>query len=53
MCDLEEEQKEHQVTSRLFQEHSKLLEDNSSLTARCQNLRSQLSLIQSQNQHRS
>uniref|UniRef100_A0A3P9K652 Mitogen-activated protein kinase kinase kinase 7 n=1 Tax=Oryzias latipes TaxID=8090 RepID=A0A3P9K652_ORYLA len=45
-CDLEEEQKEQQMTSRLFQEHSKLLEDNSSLTARCQNLRSQLSLIQ-------
>lgn len=48
--ELDQEQKEQQSSSRLIQEHSKLLEDNSSLSAVCQDLRSKLSLIQSQNQ---
>uniref|UniRef100_A0A096M712 Mitogen-activated protein kinase kinase kinase 7 n=1 Tax=Poecilia formosa TaxID=48698 RepID=A0A096M712_POEFO len=50
MAELEQEQKEQQTSSRLIQEHNKLLEDNSSLSAVCQDLRSRLSLIQSQNQ---
>ncbi|XP_037833697.1 mitogen-activated protein kinase kinase kinase 7-like isoform X2 [Kryptolebias marmoratus] len=51
--ELEQEQREQQTSSRLIQEHAKLLEDNSSLSAYCQGLRSQLSRIQSQNQHHS
>ncbi|XP_013867294.1 mitogen-activated protein kinase kinase kinase 7 [Austrofundulus limnaeus] len=51
--ELEKEQREQQMSSRLLQEHSKLLEDNSSLSAYCQGLRSQLSRIQSQTQHHS
>ncbi|XP_043999443.1 mitogen-activated protein kinase kinase kinase 7-like isoform X2 [Gambusia affinis] len=50
ITELEQEQKEQQTSSRLIQEHNKLLEDNSSLSAVCQNLRSRLTLIQSQNQ---
>ncbi|XP_012709696.2 mitogen-activated protein kinase kinase kinase 7 isoform X1 [Fundulus heteroclitus] len=50
VVELEQEQKEQQTSSRLVQEHSKLLEDNSSLVTVCQDLRSKLSLIQSQNQ---
>ncbi|XP_023207980.1 mitogen-activated protein kinase kinase kinase 7-like isoform X1 [Xiphophorus maculatus] len=50
IAELEQEQKEQQTSSRLIQEHNKLLEDNSSLSAVCQDLRSRLSLIQSQNQ---
>ncbi|XP_014894842.1 mitogen-activated protein kinase kinase kinase 7-like isoform X2 [Poecilia latipinna] len=50
MAELEQEQKEQQTSSRLIQEHNKLLEDNSSLSAVCRDLRSRLSLIQSQNQ---
>ncbi|XP_038134664.1 mitogen-activated protein kinase kinase kinase 7-like [Cyprinodon tularosa] len=50
MAELEQEQKEQQTSSRLMQEYSKLLEENSSLSTVCQDLRSKLSLIQSQNQ---
>ncbi|MEQ2179884.1 hypothetical protein GOODEAATRI_029804, partial [Goodea atripinnis] len=48
--ELELEQKEQQTSLRLMQEHSKLLEDHSSLLTVCQDLRSKLSLTQSQNQ---
>ncbi|MEQ2266854.1 hypothetical protein XENORESO_019978 [Xenotaenia resolanae] len=48
--ELELEQKEQQSSLRLMQEHSKLLEDNSSLLTVCQDLRSKLSLTQSRNQ---
>ncbi|XP_037550718.1 mitogen-activated protein kinase kinase kinase 7 [Nematolebias whitei] len=51
--ELEQEQREQQTSSRLIQEHTKLLEDNSSLSAYCQDLRSQLGRIQGQNQHHS
>lgn len=53
MSELEEDQREQQTSSRLIQEHSKLLEDNSSLSAYCQGLKSNLSLMKSQNQHHS
>ncbi|XP_037652390.1 mitogen-activated protein kinase kinase kinase 7-like isoform X2 [Sebastes umbrosus] len=53
MSELEQDQREQQTSSRLIQEHSKLLEDNSSKSAYCQGLRSKLSLIKSQNQHHS
>uniref|UniRef100_A0A672YS05 Mitogen-activated protein kinase kinase kinase 7 n=1 Tax=Sphaeramia orbicularis TaxID=375764 RepID=A0A672YS05_9TELE len=53
MSELEQDQREQQTSSRLIQEHGKLLEDNSSLSAYYQNLRGTLRLIQSQNQHHS
>uniref|UniRef100_A0A667XNY9 Mitogen-activated protein kinase kinase kinase 7 n=1 Tax=Myripristis murdjan TaxID=586833 RepID=A0A667XNY9_9TELE len=53
MCELEQDQREQQMSSRLVQEHSKLLEDNSSLSTYCQDLRSNLGLIMSQHQHHS
>ncbi|KAJ4938780.1 hypothetical protein JOQ06_028246 [Pogonophryne albipinna] len=53
MSELEQEQREQQSSSRLIQEHGKLLEDNSSLSAYCQTLRGKLSLVQSQNQQHS
>uniref|UniRef100_G3NBB2 Mitogen-activated protein kinase kinase kinase 7 n=1 Tax=Gasterosteus aculeatus aculeatus TaxID=481459 RepID=G3NBB2_GASAC len=53
MSELEQDQREQHTSCRLIQEHSKLLEDNSSLSASCQGLRSKLSLIKSQNQHHS
>ncbi|KAF1375218.1 hypothetical protein PFLUV_G00237220 [Perca fluviatilis] len=53
MSELEQDQREQQTSSRLIQEHGKLLEDNSSLSAYCQGLKSKLSLIKSQNQHHS
>ncbi|XP_062296930.1 mitogen-activated protein kinase kinase kinase 7-like isoform X1 [Scomber scombrus] len=53
MSELEEDQREQQTSNRLIQEHSKLLEDNSSLSTFCQGLKSNLSMIKSQNQHHS
>lgn len=53
MLELEQDQREQQTSSRLLQEHGKLLEDNSSLSAYYQNLRGTLRLIQGQNQHHS
>lgn len=53
MAELEQDQREQQTSSRLIQEHSKLLEDNSSLLVYCQGLKSKLSLIKSQNLHHS
>uniref|UniRef100_A0A4W6BQE4 Mitogen-activated protein kinase kinase kinase 7 n=1 Tax=Lates calcarifer TaxID=8187 RepID=A0A4W6BQE4_LATCA len=53
MSELERDQREQQTSSRLIQEHSKLLEDNSHLSAYHQGLKSKLSLIKSQNQHNS
>ncbi|XP_078030996.1 mitogen-activated protein kinase kinase kinase 7-like isoform X3 [Epinephelus lanceolatus] len=53
MSELEQDQREQQTSSRLIQEHNKLLEDNNSLSAYCQGLKSKLSLIKSQNQQHS
>ncbi|XP_068999643.1 mitogen-activated protein kinase kinase kinase 7-like [Embiotoca jacksoni] len=53
VCELEQDQREQQTSSRLIQEHNKLLEDNSSLSAYCQGLRSKLGLVKSQNQQHS
>lgn len=53
VLELEQDQREQQTSSRLIQEHSKLLEDNSTLSTHCQGLKSKLSLIKSQNQHHS
>ncbi|XP_068608355.1 mitogen-activated protein kinase kinase kinase 7-like [Brachionichthys hirsutus] len=52
VSELEQEQKEQHTSSRHVQEHSKLLEDNSSLMSHHQGLRSKLSLIKSE-QHQS
>uniref|UniRef100_A0A672J5I2 Mitogen-activated protein kinase kinase kinase 7 n=1 Tax=Salarias fasciatus TaxID=181472 RepID=A0A672J5I2_SALFA len=52
MAELEQDQREQQTSSRLIQEHSKLLEDNGNLLVRCQGLKSKLSLIKSQNLHK-
>ncbi|KAM4541878.1 mitogen-activated protein kinase kinase kinase 7-like [Odontesthes bonariensis] len=51
MCELEQEQREQQASSRLLQEHSELLEANGRLSVDCQDLRSKLGLIRSQNQN--
>ncbi|XP_039992443.1 mitogen-activated protein kinase kinase kinase 7-like isoform X1 [Xiphias gladius] len=53
MSELEQDQREQQTSSRLIQEHSKLVEDNSHLSAYHQGLKSKLSLIKGQNQHHS
>ncbi|XP_028250596.1 mitogen-activated protein kinase kinase kinase 7-like isoform X2 [Parambassis ranga] len=53
MSDLEQEQREQQTSSRLIQEYSKLLEENSNLSAFYEGLKSKLSLIKSQNQQHS
>uniref|UniRef100_A0AAX7V585 Mitogen-activated protein kinase kinase kinase 7 n=1 Tax=Astatotilapia calliptera TaxID=8154 RepID=A0AAX7V585_ASTCA len=49
MTELEQDEMEQQASFRLIQERSNLLEDNSSLSAYCQGLRSKLSLMKSQN----
>lgn len=53
MCELEQEQREQQVSSRLIQEHNKLLEDNGQLLAYKQDLKSKLSLLRNQEQQHS
>uniref|UniRef100_A0A665WDW4 Mitogen-activated protein kinase kinase kinase 7 n=1 Tax=Echeneis naucrates TaxID=173247 RepID=A0A665WDW4_ECHNA len=53
MSELEQDQREQQTSSRLIQEHRKLLEDNSHLSGYHQDLKSKLSLIKTQNQHHS
>ncbi|XP_060938893.1 mitogen-activated protein kinase kinase kinase 7-like isoform X1 [Limanda limanda] len=53
MSELEVDQGEQHSSSRLIQEHRKLLEDNGHLSARHQGLKSKLSLIRSQNQQHS
>uniref|UniRef100_I3JZG9 Mitogen-activated protein kinase kinase kinase 7 n=1 Tax=Oreochromis niloticus TaxID=8128 RepID=I3JZG9_ORENI len=47
--ELEQDEMEQQTSFRLIQERSNLLEDNSSLSAYCQGLKSKLSLMKSQN----
>ncbi|XP_026212594.1 mitogen-activated protein kinase kinase kinase 7-like [Anabas testudineus] len=53
ISELEQEQREQQTSSRLIQEHSKLVEDNNQLAAYRQSLRNKLSLIKSQDQQHS
>ncbi|XP_068194758.1 mitogen-activated protein kinase kinase kinase 7-like [Antennarius striatus] len=52
VSELEQDQREQHTSSRLILEHSKLLEDNSSLISHYHGLRSKLSLIRSE-QHQS
>lgn len=49
MTELEQDEMEQQTSFRLIQERSNLLEDNSSLSAYCQGLKSKLSLMKSPN----
>ncbi|KAM9356160.1 mitogen-activated protein kinase kinase kinase 7-like isoform 2-T2 [Pholidichthys leucotaenia] len=51
--ELEQEQREQQTSSRLIQEHRKLVEDNNKLLAYYQGLKGKLSLIKGQNQQHS
>ncbi|XP_067351566.1 mitogen-activated protein kinase kinase kinase 7-like isoform X1 [Channa argus] len=53
MSELEQDQRENQTSSRLIQEHSKLLDDNNHLSACWQNLKSTFNRIKSQNQQHS
>ncbi|KAM3870860.1 mitogen-activated protein kinase kinase kinase 7-like [Diretmus argenteus] len=53
MSELEQDQRDQQNSTRLVQEHGKLLEDNGSLSACYQGLKRKLGLIQSQHQHHS
>ena len=52
IAELDQDEKEQQNTSRLVQEHKKLLDENKSLSMYYQNCKKQLELIRVQQQKR-
>lgn len=52
IAELDQDEKEQQNTSRLVQEHKKLLDENKSLSMYFQNCKKQLELIRVQQQKR-